>query len=577
MKFKLLALTLFIAIEVLSQGIVGSGNVSDNGVEILMQDGFSSASLDLAGSPRDLTKWTKSTESGTPGALSIITSASTWGQEYGYETGSASYLKYVFGSAGSTNGVYLWSPSIALPNRTDLFARVSIRSNGSWTGGGTLTLGMAFDGNNDQAADASPSLISTVFTGAGPYNNDYSTFFSSGSNYIRTVYFDLTSFANQTGRLGILLKGASMFSSEAFQLDWFVVGTRPTNDLCSGAIALGDQSIGVNGGANGYYNSTASGLTPSNSQSGVYEGGPIIYVGSGTNGIGSIPNSSTVKDGYEPSSNGSFGTSSITNENSTWYKFTTPDVACNTGNLTIQLTLQNLSCATSITKIPNQLQAEIFPSSVCGSTSAVTPTGFTSSATAHAWNNNTTITSNNLAYNATYYILIDAVNGNDCRYNLQLTTLINGLAVSAGCIVLPIELVAFEAIPLANKVLVHWETASETNNKLFTVERSSDAINFETVAFKDGKSNSTQLTKYDVYDENPAEGQNYYRLKQTDLNGNFTYSKIITLNPKASNNSKLIRITNIFGDEVSENYTGVKILFYSDGSIAKQLSAYANK
>ena len=574
MKIKLTALLISAKLFAIAQGVVGPSYVSDNGVEILMQDGFSSTSLDLVGSPRDLTKWTKSTESGTPGALSVITSASTWGQEYGYETGSTSYLKYVFGTAGSTNGVYIWSPSITLPNRTDLFARVSIRSNGSWTGSsGTLTFGMALDANNDQAADASPTLISTAITGGTPYNADYNTFFSSGSNYIRTIDFDLTTFANKTGRLGILIKGASMIVSETFQIDWFVVGTRPTNDLCSGALALGDITMGVNGGTNGYYNTTASGLTPSTTNSGIYEGGSVVYVGSGTNGTGSIPNSSGVKDGYEPTTGGQFGTSSLTSENTTWYKFTTPDVtACTAGTITAQLKITNLSCATNITKIPSQLQAELYSASVCGSTATSgLIVGFTSAGTAHAWNNNVTITTNSLAFNTTYYLLIDAVNANDCRYNIELTTLINSSPLT-GCIVMPVELLNFTAKRFPAKVAIEWSTTSEVNNASFTIERSADAINFIPVKSVAGSGNSDRLINYSAIDENPINESTYYRLKQTDFNGKSSYSYILNVEAIDSKNSFILKTTNIFGQEVGQDYAGVKINFYSDGTIKKIIS-----
>ena len=571
MKTKLIAFLIFANVIAAAQGIVGPSNVSDNGVEILMQDGFSSTSLDLVGSPRDLTKWTKSTESGTPGAASIV--STSWGTYNGYEISSSNHLKYVFGSAGSTNGVYLWSPSIALPNTTGLFARISIK-DGSWLGGGTFTIGMAFDGNNDQVADASPSLISTVFNGAGPYNNDYNTLFSSGSNYIRTVYFDLTNFANKTGRLGILLKGASMTFSESFLLDWFVVGTRPTNDLCSGALALGDITMGVNGGTNGYYNSTASGLTPSTAPaSGVYEGGSTIYVGGGTNGIGSIPNSTGVKDGYEPTSSGQFGTSSLTTENSTWYKFTTPDVtACTAGTITATLKITNLSCATDITTAPKQLQAELYNASVCGSTATSgLIVGFTSPATAHAWNNNVTITTNNLAFSTTYYLLIDAVNANDCRFNIELTTLINGSPL-AGCIVLPVEFLNFNAKRQSNKVSLEWATASESNNAYFTVERSTDALNFTPIRSVNGMGNSDKLINYNCFDENPLNELTYYRLKQTDLNGKYSYSAIVSADAADSKISTLVKSTNIFGQEVAPDYVGVKINFYSDGTIKKMVA-----
>jgi hypothetical protein len=92
---------------------------------------------------------------------------------------------------------------------------------------------------------------------------------------------------------------------------------------------------------------------------------------------------------------------------------------------------------------------------------------------------------------------------------------------------LPIELTQFNATPNDNFVDVTWTTATETNNDYFTVEKSKDAINFEQVAIVDGAGNSVQTRNYQTADENPFGGVSYYRLKQTDLNGAFTYSNIV--------------------------------------------------
>jgi hypothetical protein len=85
---------------------------------------------------------------------------------------------------------------------------------------------------------------------------------------------------------------------------------------------------------------------------------------------------------------------------------------------------------------------------------------------------------------------------------------------------LPIELLSFDAKPLSdNTVEVSWITASEINNNYFTVERSLDAINFEPLARVSGAGNSTLTNAYRYLDKNPARGISYYRLRQTDFNG----------------------------------------------------------
>ncbi|MFH2096335.1 MAG: T9SS type A sorting domain-containing protein [Bacteroidota bacterium] len=99
---------------------------------------------------------------------------------------------------------------------------------------------------------------------------------------------------------------------------------------------------------------------------------------------------------------------------------------------------------------------------------------------------------------------------------------------------LPVELVNFYGKPVTvndkKMVQLFWLTASEKNNDYFTVERSNDAKHFDPVRNVDGIGNSNAIHEYTAYDENPFNGINYYRLKQTDFDGKFSYSNIITVN-----------------------------------------------
>ena len=92
---------------------------------------------------------------------------------------------------------------------------------------------------------------------------------------------------------------------------------------------------------------------------------------------------------------------------------------------------------------------------------------------------------------------------------------------------LPIELLTFNALKNRDVVDVTWNTATEINNDYFTVERSKDAVTFEEVCKKDAAGNSTSLIHYDTIDHKPFNGLSYYRLKQTDYNGNYSYSQIV--------------------------------------------------
>jgi len=100
-------------------------------------------------------------------------------------------------------------------------------------------------------------------------------------------------------------------------------------------------------------------------------------------------------------------------------------------------------------------------------------------------------------------------------------------AISSSNNPLPIELIAFNAQSLDAEVLLSWSTATETNNDFFTLERSSDGQTFKKIGQVDGAGNSSRLLNYAYSDTKSSPAISYYRLKQTDFNGTFTYSKII--------------------------------------------------
>lgn len=91
---------------------------------------------------------------------------------------------------------------------------------------------------------------------------------------------------------------------------------------------------------------------------------------------------------------------------------------------------------------------------------------------------------------------------------------------------LPIELINFNANAIGGVVYLSWETGSETENDYFIVQRSVDGFNWENVLMRDGAGNSSSLISYDEEDRQPHLGLSYYRLKQVDMNGAFSFSDI---------------------------------------------------
>ena len=102
-----------------------------------------------------------------------------------------------------------------------------------------------------------------------------------------------------------------------------------------------------------------------------------------------------------------------------------------------------------------------------------------------------------------------------------------GFGSALGINALPIELNYFKAFVEQNTVLLKWETASETNNDYFTVERSSDGLTFYEIAEVAGAGTSLELNQYAHLDRSPLNGISYYRLQQTDFNGSNTFSKVV--------------------------------------------------
>ncbi len=91
-------------------------------------------------------------------------------------------------------------------------------------------------------------------------------------------------------------------------------------------------------------------------------------------------------------------------------------------------------------------------------------------------------------------------------------------------VTVPIQLLSFNAEfnETGNYVTSKWVTATELNNNYFTIERTKNGDDFETIGKVNGVGNSNQIRDYIFNDYNPYKGISYYRLTQTDYNGSTT-------------------------------------------------------
>jgi len=121
---------------------------------------------------------------------------------------------------------------------------------------------------------------------------------------------------------------------------------------------------------------------------------------------------------------------------------------------------------------------------------------------------------------------------------------------------LPIELLSFTAqcnsLNQGNKeVLIQWQTVSETNNDYFILERSKDAINWLEIANIDGAGNSNSLLSYNYVDKF---SKAFYRLKQVDFDGNFSYSNIIQVKCEDNLQDNSIEIISIYPNPAQNDF-----------------------
>ena len=137
-------------------------------------------------------------------------------------------------------------------------------------------------------------------------------------------------------------------------------------------------------------------------------------------------------------------------------------------------------------------------------------------------------------FNAYYHTINDKVQYFNLPYFLKMSKVSFGIVATLAdlTLIIPVEMLAFTASVHNSDVRLLWSTASELNNMGFEIERSIDnQDNFVTVGFVDGKGTSTEINYYSFTDQPQVSGVNqiYYRLKQIDFDGTFTYTDVVNV------------------------------------------------
>lgn len=147
--------------------------------------------------------------------------------------------------------------------------------------------------------------------------------------------------------------------------------------------------------------------------------------------------------------------------------------------------------------------------------------------------NKLTILSNNqLAFCSVEGICNHLENGGDFEILINATGCFNYLQILHSCAIaaaaLPVDLSFFSATAKNKSVILKWTTANEEDNRGFDILKRDDFSNWQNIGWVDGIGNSTIQQEYQFWDNNPFDGNNYYKLVQLDYNGKIIESKIET-------------------------------------------------
>jgi hypothetical protein len=145
--------------------------------------------------------------------------------------------------------------------------------------------------------------------------------------------------------------------------------------------------------------------------------------------------------------------------------------------------------------------------------------------------------------------------------NLNITSSTNLPNVTSNCAIistLPVELLSFTGECYNQNIALEWSTATEINNDYFSIERSIDGVNWELVTKVEGAGNSSSIKTYSYIDVWQYMNKSYYRLKQTDFDGEFKNSSIIPIEKCGEDIIELAIYPNPVIEKLNLSYEGDK-------------------
>lgn len=128
---------------------------------------------------------------------------------------------------------------------------------------------------------------------------------------------------------------------------------------------------------------------------------------------------------------------------------------------------------------------------------------------------------------------------------------------------LPVEMVGLDAELLGSHVEIVWATASELNNDYFSIERSTDGMLFSEVGQIEGVGTTQEMNTYSFMDLPEASGTFYYRLRQVDYDGAFSFSSSIAVELTIDEHSLEIFPNPVTGPLQVRSADGINMSIYS--------------
>lgn len=136
---------------------------------------------------------------------------------------------------------------------------------------------------------------------------------------------------------------------------------------------------------------------------------------------------------------------------------------------------------------------------------------------------------------------------------------------------LPIGVLAVAGYEENNENWIRWSSIDESNIDHYEIEHSFDGENWQNVAIVSATGYSEDAIDYVWKQAIPRITINYYRLKSVDLDNNFQYHGIVNIDNRPKEKPELDKITNLMGQEVQEDYDGIKLYIFSDGTVQKTI------